>query len=507
MQETAEARILLVGADLERVRGSQGRLSNAGYAVRVCGADPAAAAQLDQFDPLVVVVDPSVGEASAAEFLERSRRQYPATCFISPDELERAAALEPSAAGVVGSGPGAGASDAHGSLSSDAAAPGLPLPGAPELGTDAADASPDLLLLVERGLERARKQREAARFKNRADAILSQARFDEIIGNHPSMQGLLKKVAQVAKTRANVLILGESGTGKELIAASLHQNSKRHAARFIKLNCAALSESVLESELFGHEKGAFTGAVSRREGRFEQANGGTLFLDEISEVPPAVQIKLLRFLQEREFERVGGNETLKVDVRIVAATNKDLMLLVNQGRFREDLYYRLNVVRIVVPPLRARHSDILRLAEHFLRRAAAENEVEVLGFTEAAKALMANYPWPGNVRELQNTVEQAVVLTETGWVDADDLPIRAEPKAVEPPLKLVIPGATLAEIERYAITETLKAVGGSTTRAAEVLGISRRTVQYRVREWGLSSPSPADGDSDVPPSELDRDLS
>jgi DNA-binding NtrC family response regulator len=476
MQETAEARILLVSTDLERVRVPQGRLSGAGYAVRVCGADAAGAAQLDQFEPQVVVVDPSVGAVGATEFIERSRRLFPSTCFITPAELER---------------PGHPARQ--------------PYEGPAVLGVG--EAGVDLLQLVERGLEQARKQRDAARFKNRADAILSQARFDEIIGNHPSMQTLLKKVAQVAKTRANVLILGESGTGKELIAASLHQNSKRHAARFIKLNCAALSESVLESELFGHEKGAFTGAVSRREGRFEQANGGTLFLDEISEVPSAVQIKLLRFLQEREFERVGGNETLKVDVRIVAATNKDLMHLVNQGRFREDLYYRLNVVRIVVPPLRARHSDILRLAEHFLHRAAAENEVEVLGFTDAAKALMANYPWPGNVRELQNTVEQAVVLTETGWVDADDLPIRAEPKAAEPPLKLVIPGATLAEIERYAITETLRAVGGSTTRAAEVLGISRRTVQYRVREWGLSTSSPSETDSDGPPSELERDLS
>jgi two-component system response regulator HydG len=257
---------------------------------------------------------------------------------------------------------------------------------------------------------------------------------------------------------------------------------------------------VLESELFGHEKGAFTGADRRREGRFEQANGGTLFLDEISEVPPAVQIKLLRFLQEREFERVGGNETLKVDVRIVAATNKDLMHLVNEGRFREDLYYRLNVVRIAMPPLRDRPSDVLRLANHFLRRAAAENEVEVMGFTEAAKLLMMDYPWPGNVRELQNTVEQAVVLTETGWVDADDLPIVVKQPHVNAGLKLIIPGATLADIERYAITETLKAVGGSTTRAAEVLGISRRTVQYRVREWGLSTAgSPGEADSDLPP--------
>ena len=470
MQEPAEARILLVSADLERVRRHLDRLSGVGYVVRTCAPNADGQSLVEQFDPLVTVVDVGASGPEAAEFLDRGRRAHPSCGFIT---------IPP--AGEAGE------------------------PGPSGLDAPAAQEPADVLPLVERALERSRKDREALRFKHRADAILSQARFDEIIGSHPSMQNLLKKVAQVAKTRANVLILGESGTGKELIAASLHQNSKRHAARFIKLNCAALSESVLESELFGHEKGAFTGAVSRREGRFEQANGGTLFLDEISEVPPAVQIKLLRFLQEREFERVGGNETLKVDVRIVAATNKDLMHLVNQGRFREDLYYRLNVVRIVVPPLRARHSDVLRLAEHFLRRAAAENEVEVLGFTDAAKALMANYPWPGNVRELQNTVEQAVVLTETGWVDADDLPIRAEPKTAEPPLKLVIPGSTLAEIERYAITETLKAVGGSTTRAAEVLGISRRTVQYRVREWGLSSSTQADSESDLPPSELERD--
>jgi DNA-binding NtrC family response regulator len=476
MQDTAEARILLVSSDRELVRRHTDRLSGVGYLVRACDPDAGGALLFEQFDPLVTVVDLGAGNAEAAEFLERGRRTHPSCGFLAINEPHVA---PPPAEGLDGAGSVNGASEHE----------------------------QDLLPLVERILERSRKEREALRFKNRAEAILSQARFDEIIGSHPSMQNLLKKVAQVAKTRANVLILGESGTGKELIAASLHQNSKRHAARFIKLNCAALSESVLESELFGHEKGAFTGAVSRREGRFEQANGGTLFLDEISEVPPAVQIKLLRFLQEREFERVGGNETLKVDVRIVAATNKDLMHLVNQGRFREDLYYRLNVVRIVVPPLRSRHSDVLRLAEHFLRRAAAENEVEVLGFTEAAKGLMTNYPWPGNVRELQNTVEQAVVLTETGWVDTDDLPIRAEPKAVEPPLKLVIPGATLAEIERYAITETLKAVGGSTTRAAEVLGISRRTVQYRVREWGLGTAVPNESDSDLPPSEFERDPS
>jgi len=463
MPETVEARVLLVSSNAEQIRQQADRLSGVGFVVQACSPDADGFSLFDKFDPQVTVVDLSEGGAEAFAFLERGRRSYPSCGFLSWNES---------------ASPASGSNGHAMALESD---------------------RPDLVPLVERALERSRVSRDAARFKNRAEAILSQARFDEIIGSHPSMQALLKKVAQVAQTRANVLILGESGTGKELIAASLHQNSKRNAARFVKLNCAALSESVLESELFGHEKGAFTGAVSRREGRFEQANGGTLFLDEISEVPPAVQIKLLRFLQEREFERVGGNETLKVDVRIVAATNKDLMHLVNEGRFREDLYYRLNVVRIAVPPLRARPSDVLRLANHFLQRAAAENEVEVMGFTETAKLLMMDYPWPGNVRELQNTVEQAVVLTETGWVDVDDLPIRAEGPQVAEGLKLIIPGATLAEIERYAITETLKAVGGSTTRAAEVLGISRRTVQYRVREWGLGhSNAPGETDSDLP---------
>jgi two-component system response regulator AtoC len=464
MPETAEARVLLVSSNPEQVRCHADRLSGVGFVVRECGPDADGFSLFAQFDPQVTVVDLSAGGSDAFEFLERGRRSYPACGFLSL---------------------------------TDAVAPS-----SRELGFESAldaDAS-DLVPLVERALERSRMARDTARFKTRAEAIRSQARFDEIIGSHPSMQALLKKVAQVAQTRANVLILGESGTGKELIASSLHQNSKRCGARFIKLNCAALSESVLESELFGHEKGAFTGAVSRREGRFEQAHGGTLFLDEISEVPSSVQIKLLRFLQEREFERVGGNETLKVDVRIVAATNKDLMTLVNEGKFREDLYYRLNVVRIAVPPLRERPSDILRLANHFLCRAAAENEVEVMGFTEAAKLLMMDYAWPGNVRELQNTVEQAVVLTETGWLDAHDLPIVAERPPIAEGLKLIIPGATLADIERYAITETLKAVGGSTTRAAEILGISRRTVQYRVREWGLGHTSATgESDSELPP--------
>ncbi|MDB4986692.1 MAG: Response regulator of zinc sigma-54-dependent two-component system, partial [Myxococcaceae bacterium] len=249
-------------------------------------------------------------------------------------------------------------------------------------------------------------------------------------------------------------------------------------------NCAALAEGVLESELFGHVKGSFTGAQAGRKGRFEQADGGTLFLDEISEIPPSVQVKLLRFLQERELERVGGNETIRVDTRVVAATNRDLRVLVEDGKFREDLYYRLNVVRIDVPPLRARPSDIPMLAEHFLVRFAEENEADVQGFAEAATQLMLDYPWPGNVRELMNVVEQAVVLAQGPLVEACDLPIRPVHKPQDA-LPLMVPGVTLAEVERYVIMKTLDSVDGSRHRAADILGISRRTLQYRLQEWGI----------------------
>jgi two-component system response regulator HydG len=281
-----------------------------------------------------------------------------------------------------------------------------------------------------------------------------------------------------------VLIQGESGTGKELIAAAIHQNSKRCEGPLVRLNCAALADAVLESELFGHERGAFTGALMRREGRFKQADGGTLFLDEVSEIAPSVQVKLLRFLQDREFERVGGNETQRVDVRLVAATNKNLKALVEDGRFREDLFYRLSVVHLEVPPLRARPSDVLLLADHFLRELAAEEDEPVEGFTEAAKAAMLAYPWPGNVRELKNCIEQAFVFAEHAQIDASDLPIAAAPRGAEG-IRLMIPGATMDEIERYAILETLRAVQGSTVKAASILGISQRTIQYRLKEWGV----------------------
>jgi DNA-binding NtrC family response regulator len=351
-----------------------------------------------------------------------------------------------------------------------------------------------LSMVVQRAMEKPALAREVERARDGILDGLSVGRMERIIGSHPLMQRLLSKVGQTAQSRATVLISGETGTGKELIAAAVHAHSKRGNGPFVKLNCASLADTVLESELFGHEKGAFTGATGRRKGRFEQADGGTLFLDEVSEISPAVQVKLLRFLQEREFERVGGNDTVRVDVRIVAASNKDLAQLVEDNRFREDLYYRLNVVRLDVPPLRMRPSDIPMLAEHFLRRCAEENEKSIRGLTQRATDALLSHPWPGNVRELENAIEQAVVLCEDDMVDAEDLPISAGGNEVDP-LRLMIPGVTLAELERFAILRTLEACGNSPTKAAGVLGISRRTIQYRLQEWGLSR-SPRGGRSD-----------
>jgi DNA-binding NtrC family response regulator len=308
--------------------------------------------------------------------------------------------------------------------------------------------------------------------------------FEGIIGAHPAMQVLFNRVIQAARSKATVLLHGETGTGKELIASAIHTNSRRKQGPFVRVNCASLADGVLESELFGHEKGSFTGAQGTRKGRFEQADGGTLFLDEISEVPAPVQVKLLRFLQERELERVGGNETIRVDVRVVAATNRDLRVLVEDGKFREDLYYRLNVVRIDMPPLRARPSDVPLLAEHFLLRFADENEADVQGFSEEAMQLMLGYPWPGNVREMMNVVEQAVVLAGGPLIEASDLPLRSVHRPQDA-LPLMVPGVTLAEVERYVIMKTLESVDGSRNRAAEILGISRRTLQYRLQEWGI----------------------
>ncbi|MGD8858451.1 MAG: sigma-54 dependent transcriptional regulator [Myxococcales bacterium] len=341
-----------------------------------------------------------------------------------------------------------------------------------------------LSALVARAMEKAKLSEETASLRERLEARFT---LGNIVGDHPSMQRLAKLVHQVARSRASVLIHGETGTGKELIAAAIHQSSPVSHGPFVRLNCAALAENLLESELFGHEKGAFTGAVGRRQGRFEQADEGTLFLDEVSEIPAALQVKLLRFLQEKEFERVGGNETIRVQVRIVAATNRDLAELVEAGEFREDLYYRLNVVRLDVPPLRARRSDIPLLAHHFMREHARENGFDIKGFTREALDLLMAYPWPGNVRELENAIERAVVMTTDETIGVEQLPELSTTRSGDD-LRLLVPGVTLAELERTAIQQALDACAGSTKQAAEMLGISRRKIQYRLKEWEEDPP-------------------
>jgi two-component system response regulator HydG len=337
-----------------------------------------------------------------------------------------------------------------------------------------------LLLAIERALER-REQRAENENLRRQMRERDGEGLQGLVGASPAMQKVYRVARQVAAARATVLITGESGTGKGELARAIHTLGPRAKHPFVSLHCAALAETLLESELFGHEKGSFTGADKRRMGRFEQANGGTLFLDEIGEVPMTTQIKLLGVLQDRAFERVGGNERVEVDVRLVAATNRDLAADVTAGRFREDLYYRLNVVHIEMPPLRMRGGDILVLANHFLRVFAAENHKRVDGFTHAARTKILAHRWPGNVRALENAIERAVVLCEGSSIDEADLPFAATPDSQG---SLRIPGATMAEIERHAILTTLDAVEGSTSKAAEILDISVRTIQYRLHEYG-----------------------
>ena len=342
-----------------------------------------------------------------------------------------------------------------------------------------------LLLVIERALERRDIRVEAENLRRQLRERDAEG-LQGLIGASIAMQRVYRTARQVAGSRVTVLVTGESGTGKGELARAVHALGPRASKPFVQLHCASLPTSLLESELFGHEKGSFTGADRRRIGRFEQADGGTLFLDEIGELPPLTQVKLLRVLQERVFERVGGNVPIHVDVRIIAATNRDLAAAVRSGRFREDLYYRLNVVHLEMPPLRQRGGDISTLADHFLRKFALENRKCVEGMTDRARAKLLAHGWPGNVRELENTMERAIVLCQGPLVDADDLPFESAAESLGP---VRIPGSTMAELERHAILKTLESCEGSTTRAAELLGISVRTIQYRLRDYGVARPN------------------
>ena len=342
----------------------------------------------------------------------------------------------------------------------------------------------ELKILIEKALEHYHLREENLSLRER---LGDRFDFSKIIGKSRKMKELFELLSQVAPTDATVLILGESGTGKELVANAIHHNSPRSSGPFIKVACAALPETLLESELFGHERGAFTGAVARREGRFQAAHRGSIFLDEVGEMSPATQAKLLRVLQEKEFEPLGSTRTMKVDVRVIAATNKDLAAEVKEGRFREDLYYRLNVVPVLLPPLRERKEDIPALAIHFFTIYRDKNRKELKEISGKTLDLLVRYDWPGNIRELENCIERGVIMARGDIVAPADLPPSIQALSLEKPDSgISFPsGISLEEVEKALILKTLEDTGGNRSRAAEILGINRRTLQLKLKEYDL----------------------
>jgi two-component system response regulator HydG len=448
---TERAHILVVDDDSATRDGLRLSLTTAGYAVETAEDGEEAMRRMEARPASLIITDLAMPNMGGLELLRRARREHPELPVI----VVTSSGDVPSAVEAMRLG-------AENYLSKP-------------LDVDA------LLVAVERALENQSVRAEAAELRRQV-AHAAGAGLEGLVGASPAMQRTYREARQVAGSRATVLLTGESGTGKGELARAIHAMSPRADKPFVSLHCAALAETILESELFGHEKGSFTGADKKRVGRFEQANGGTLFLDEIGEIPASLQVKLLKVLQERSFERVGGNESLHVDVRLIAATNRDLLTDVRAGRFREDLFYRLNVIHIELPPLRLRDNDSLLLAQHFLKKFAQENHKQVEGLSDDARAKILGSRWPGNVRALENAIERAVVMCQGPTIEAQDIPID-DASDTHGPLR--IPGATMQELERYAILKTLEAVHGSTSRAAEILNIGTRTIQYRLNEWGI----------------------
>lgn len=338
-----------------------------------------------------------------------------------------------------------------------------------------------LFRLIKRALE----NRSLTLQKKELESVLKQnTTLENIIGNSVQLQKVFNEVKKIAPTRASVLITGESGVGKELIANAIHSLSDRKNAPFVKVHCVALAESLLESELFGHEKGAFTGAVERKKGRFELANKGSIFLDEIGEINQNIQIKLLRVLQEREIERVGSASPIEVDVRVIAATNRVLEKEMKEGRFREDLYYRLNVVHIFVPPLRERRDDIPLLVDYFVKEVEKDNGKKIASIESKARVAIYNYAWPGNIRELKNCIESAALMSDDDVLHFDDLPSPVKEKSEDTIIRIPL-GTSMEDAEKQIVIETLRSFGGNKQKTASVLGIGRRTLYRKMQEWGL----------------------
>ncbi len=457
----SRGRILIVDDEANARAALSEILHDEGYQTETAADGFKALRKLEEFQPDVILTDVKMPGLDGIAFMDKARAAAPTAVFI--------------------------VMTAFGTISSAVAAV--------KKGADNYLTKPleyeSLSAVVERAMEKARLLQETRRLRDR---LRDRNAFRHIVTDDPKMKEILQLVAQVGPSKASVLITGESGTGKELIAEAIHAASPRADAPLVRLNCAALAEGLLESELFGHERGAFTGAVSRREGRFKQADGGTLFLDEVSEIPLGTQVKLLRALQEKTFERVGGNETLKVDVRIIAASNRDLHAAIKAGKFREDLFYRLNVVPIELPPLRERRRDVPLLASFFLKRYADENGRIIDSISEDALEVFASYAWPGNVRELENVIERAVVLCDGSAIEKRHLPaslhggdVAIDAASGVPP----VPGTSIYDLERWAILKTLEACGGSTSKAAMILGISTRKVQYKLHEYSGTRPDEA----------------
>lgn len=342
-----------------------------------------------------------------------------------------------------------------------------------------------LKLSIERSMEHIHLRKENRMLKER---LGNHFDTQNIIGQSKAMKNVLETVMQVAPSEATVMITGQSGTGKELIAGAIHYNSPRKEGPFVKINCAAITETLLESELFGHEKGAFTGADRKKEGKFYLANGGSLFLDEVSEMSLPMQVKLLRVLQEREITLVGGEDVIKIDVRLIVATNKNLQELIQQGSFREDLYYRLNVVNLEIPPLSKRKEDIPLLAQHFLNMFSEKNRKQIKGFTPEAMEHLVQYDWPGNVRELMNLIERGVVLSQSNFLDASDLPITSKPGSETTesnPLDKTNENVSLDQVEKETILKTLELEGGNKSATARKLGITRKTLHKKLKQYGV----------------------
>jgi len=446
-------RILIVDPNPLEGAALRSALCESGFDAVEASSAAGALALVPSFQPAAVLVDAALPDVDPAAMVARLRELRSDAAVVVATALDR---LEPAVAAL-------------------------------RAGADSYVVRPldpgQVLVVLERALDKRGLRKDSAVLRE------SVRRRLQVIGAAPELQGVIEVMKRVAPTKATVLVQGESGTGKSHIAQALHEASPRRDRPFVRVNCAALSEPLLESELFGHERGAFAEADRRRSGRVEDADGGTLYLHEVGRMPAALQVKLLQVLQQGDFERLGGRETVHVDVRVVAGSQRDLAEEVRAGRFRDDLYYRLNVVSVSLPPLRARKGDVPALVSHFIDRYAGAAQKEIVGVTPGTLSALFAYEWPGNVRELANVVERAVQSARSREISAEDLsPVLHGARPEESTASALIPGATLFEIEREAILRTLEQCGGSTARAAEILGVSIRKIQYRLKEYRSGAP-------------------